>query len=124
MPTTRATRRSLLAGVASLAVGSDDEASAKGRGTSTPPNIVLVLADDMRATDWKALPRTRKRLMDGTMFPNFFFNVPLCDPSRASILTGQYAQNHGVRWNGREGESSSYGIYQRNQLARRSIPFL
>ena len=37
------------------------------------------------------------------MFENFFATTPLCSPSRASFLTGQYAQTHGVINNDRIG---------------------
>jgi arylsulfatase A-like enzyme len=35
----------------------------------------------------------------GTTFSSFFATYPLCCPSRATFLTGQYAHNHGVRDN-------------------------
>jgi arylsulfatase A-like enzyme len=35
----------------------------------------------------------------GTRYPHAFANTPLCCPARASIMTGRYAHNHGVRSN-------------------------
>ncbi len=61
------------------------------------PNIVVILLDDMREEDWKALPRTKQLLEpNGTWYPNFFVSTPVCCPSRVSILSGQYPHNSGV----------------------------
>jgi arylsulfatase A-like enzyme len=46
------------------------------------------------------LPRTRRLLGgSGATFTRFTAPQPLCCPARAQILTGQYAQNNGVRDN-------------------------
>lgn len=62
------------------------------------PNIVVIMADDMRVDDLAAMPKTRRLLAgdNGTRYVNAYSSVPLCCPSRATFLTGQYAHNHGV----------------------------
>ncbi|MFM9107640.1 MAG: sulfatase [Chloroflexota bacterium] len=120
-------RRGLAAAAAALLARSAG-AMAGGRKRREPPadnrpNIVLVITDDMRATDWRALPRTQRELADARMYPNHVIDCPLCGPSRATILTGQYAHNHGVRWNENEGdpESGGYAAWRRNKLDRRTV---
>ncbi len=63
------------------------------------PNIVLVMADDMRADDIRWMPQVRRLVArQGLSFDNSFSPYPLCCPARASFLTGQYAHNHKVWW--------------------------
>jgi N-acetylglucosamine-6-sulfatase len=67
------------------------------------PNIVFVLVDDLR---WDELscaghnvvktPNIDRIAREGAMFRNAFITTPLCSPSRASFLTGQYAHTHGI----------------------------
>ena len=65
-----------------------------------PPNVLLIMADDMRYDDLEYMPRVQSLLVEkGTTFSRFFSTFPLCCPARASILTGQYAHNHGVMSN-------------------------
>ncbi|MGI9255186.1 MAG: sulfatase family protein [Thermomicrobiales bacterium] len=89
------------------------------------PNVVMVVIDDMRTSDWKALEKTRRALSGGPMFPNFILNAPLCSPSRASLMTGQYAHNHGVLWNeGDPADTGGFPAYKQHGLDRQSIAFL
>ncbi len=67
--------------------------------TESRPDIIVILLDDMRTSDWQALPETQDLLEDGTWFPNFILTTPLCCPSRSSLLSGRYAHNHGVKTN-------------------------
>ncbi len=61
------------------------------------PNIVMVMADDMRTDDLRFMPSVRRLLKDrGLEFRNSFSPYPLCCPARASFLTGRYAHNHHV----------------------------
>jgi len=65
------------------------------------PNVVVVMTDDQALDTMAAMPRTRRLIGSrGTTFERAFVSFPLCCPSRATFLTGQYAHNHGVRNNG------------------------
>ena len=65
------------------------------------PNIVVVMTDDQAADTMVAMPKTRRLLGgEGTTFTRGTISFPLCCPSRATFLTGQYAHNHGVKDNG------------------------
>jgi arylsulfatase A-like enzyme len=67
------------------------------RESAPPPHLVLILADDLNVSDLDALPAVRRRLQEGgTRFASAFVTTPLCCPSRATLLTGRYAHNHGV----------------------------
>ena len=61
------------------------------------PNIVVLMADDMREDDLVFMARTRRILVrNGLHFRNSFAPDPLCCPSRASFLTGRDSHNHRV----------------------------
>src|SRR5688500_15548049 len=63
------------------------------------PNFVFILTDDMRKDDLKYMSKTRALLKtQGMQFQNAFVSYPVCCPSRATIMRGQYAHNTGV-WN-------------------------
>jgi arylsulfatase A-like enzyme len=80
---------------------------ATAAGAPARQNIVFILADDLR---WDALsstghpfvktPNIDRLAKEGVRFSNAFVTTPLCLPSRASFLTGQYARRHGVTGNG------------------------
>ncbi len=67
------------------------------------PNIVFVLVDDMRWDDLGAAghpfietPHMNRLASEGARFTNAFATTPLCSPSRASFLTGQYPHTNGI----------------------------
>jgi len=79
----------------------------RGRPVSEGPNIVMIVSDDQ---SWESIPRRpavmpylQGRLKDPDDhwigFPNAFVNTALCCPSRATILSGQYAFRTGVLTN-------------------------
>ena len=74
-----------------------------GATSRARPNIVFILIDDLR---WDELgiaghpfiktPNIDRIGKEGALFRNAFMTTPLCSPSRASFLTGQYAHTHGI----------------------------
>ncbi|QIA54295.1 sulfatase [Pantoea agglomerans] len=78
------------------------ENQSANQATPPHPNIVYILLDDQRYDAFGFLnPRIKTPHMDeiarnGSYFKNAFVTTSLCSPSRASILTGMYAHNHGV----------------------------
>ena len=76
-----------------------DGASAEG-DLADRPNIVLISTDDMTYSDLRWMPVVRRLLTDqGVSYDRALSAHPLCCPARAAILTGQYAQNNGVKSN-------------------------
>ncbi|RMG68109.1 MAG: arylsulfatase, partial [Bacteroidetes bacterium] len=66
-----------------------------------PPNIILILADDMGYSDLGAMgseiatPHLDRLAGDGLLFTQAY-NAGRCCPTRASLLTGQYQHATGV----------------------------
>lgn len=84
----------LLAGLAACGGGG-------GGAPETPasrPNVVLLLTDDQRLDGMAYMPETTELVgaEAGTTFTDAVASYPLCCPARATILTGQYAHNHGI----------------------------
>lgn len=75
-----------------------DGLAATATGLSTePPNLLVLLVDDMRADELRWMPNVQERLAaEGVTFRNGFAGFPLCCPARASMLTGRLTHNHGV----------------------------
>jgi N-acetylglucosamine-6-sulfatase len=79
-------------------------------GRPRRPDIIFIITDDQR---WDSLgvtghpyartPNVDRLAREGALFTNFFATTPLCSPSRASFLTGQYARAHKVTNNDRVG---------------------
>lgn len=61
------------------------------------PNVLFVLSDDQPSSTISAMPKTMNWFKNhGVIFPNHFVSTPVCCPSRAAFLTGQYGHNSGV----------------------------
>ncbi|HEX6684141.1 MAG TPA: sulfatase [Candidatus Limnocylindrales bacterium] len=64
------------------------------------PNVVVFMTDDQNVSSLPVMSNVRALLaQQGVTFANNFVSYPLCCPSRATYLTGQYPHNHDVMWN-------------------------
>jgi N-acetylglucosamine-6-sulfatase len=64
------------------------------------PNVIFILTDDLDFASAQKMPNLRSLLVEeGTSFEKAFASQSLCCPSRATILTGQYAHNHDIKGN-------------------------
>ena len=86
-----------------LAVCSTRSASAQKSATQRP-NVVFILTDDHRhdfmgfagRVPWLQTPGMDRLAREGAWVKNATVTTALCSPSRASMLTGQYAHTHTV----------------------------
>jgi arylsulfatase A-like enzyme len=90
------TRRELLAGAAAPAL-------AQKKKAVRPPNIVLIVADDLAA--WMLgcygnkeirTPNIDLLARSGTRFTSNFVCTPICSASRATLFTGRVPRQHGI----------------------------
>lgn len=101
----------LAAAIAACGSGGDSDAvPRKNAGNPRPipvaakkaaklPNIVFIYTDDQDLIDFtpKFMPKTFELLADpGTTFKDYVVATPLCCPSRATYLTGDYPHGTGV----------------------------
>ncbi|QDH81655.1 sulfatase [Echinicola soli] len=72
-------------------------------GTTVPPNVVLIIADDVSADDLGAYgnpfvqtPNIDNLAKHGIKFNHAILTASSCSPSRISIITGRYPHNTGA----------------------------
>ena len=72
---------------------------------STPPNIILILADDAGYADFGFMgsdiptPHIDRLALSGTVFTDAHISATVCSPSRAGLITGRYQQRFGFEAN-------------------------
>ena len=95
--------------------------SAPAFAAEKPPNVVILLADDMGYGDAACYgnkkiktPHIDKLASEGTRFTNFYVSQPVCTASRASLLTGCYANR--VSMSGALNHFSMVGIHGDDQM--------
>ena len=94
------TRRRISLGLALLV------AASVWSGNAAPPNIVLLIADDLGYTDLSCTggapdvktPHIDHLAAEGVRFTNAYATAPICNASRIAIATGRYQQRQGVHW--------------------------
>ena len=71
-----------------------------------PPNVVLILADDLGWGDLGIYgnrlirtPNIDRLAAEGTRFTTFYVPTPICAASRAGLLTGRFPGRVGIPWN-------------------------
>ena len=69
----------------------------------SPPNIIVILADDLGRGDYSAFgtndirtPSIDRLCREGMTFNNFYASSCVCSPTRAALLTGYYPDRVGV----------------------------
>jgi arylsulfatase len=81
-----------------------------------PPNVVLIFADDLGYSDVGCFgakdirtPQIDRLATEGTRFTSFYVSQPVCTASRASLMTGCYANRIGLA--GALNHTSKVGIH-------------
>jgi arylsulfatase A len=80
--------------------------SAQATAADRPPNIVMILADDLGwgdvsfngRTEW-ATPNLDQLAKEGTCYKRWYTAAVVCAPSRAALMTGRYSIHNGVTGN-------------------------
>lgn len=98
--------------VVGIDVGKERPATAAER----PPNLLVILVDDLGfgdlscygATDLRT-PHVDQLAASGMRFDAFYANSPVCSPTRASLLTGRYPELVGVPGVIRTHEQDNWG---------------
>ncbi|MBO0812591.1 MAG: sulfatase-like hydrolase/transferase [Microlunatus sp.] len=77
------------------------------RPVADRPNILLICTDQQRFDALAAYrnpeidtPNLDRLAGQGALFENCYVQAPVCAPSRASLMSGQYLHNHGLYANG------------------------
>jgi N-acetylglucosamine-6-sulfatase len=106
----------VLLALASRALVQPGESTAVGVDAPRP-NIVVVMTDDQTVADLEVMPHAQRLLgAAGVSFDRSYVSYPVCCPSRATYLSGQYAHNHRVL--GLYPPTGGYGRFD----ARESLP--
>jgi arylsulfatase A-like enzyme len=89
---------------------------ARAQQDESRPHVIVIMVDDLSVADislnGNALvktPNIDRLAREGTNFTNAYVTSPVCSPSRASFVTGRYAQRFGFQFQMHE-------RYPKNQL--------
>ncbi len=85
---------------------------------ATPPNIIVVLVDDLGYGDLASYgssevqtPAIDRLMGQGMRFDQFYANCTVCTPTRAALLTGQYPDLVGAGGVIRQAPENSWGYF-------------
>ncbi|MEV0459730.1 sulfatase family protein [Catellatospora methionotrophica] len=77
---------------------------------ATPPNVILILTDDLAWNLVQYMPQVQRLQRDGMTFTNYTVTDSLCCPSRSSIFTGKFPHDTGVFTNG--GTDGGFAVFK------------
>lgn len=127
-------RRPLVTLLAAICLGLAATGLLASGATAAPrPNFVVIQTDDQPLNEfdrrfrdlydnWRQImPQTMKLMRDkGITFTQYMTPFPLCAPSRATLLSGRYTQNHGVIRIG--GPRGGWQSFQNNPIMFENLP--
>ena len=111
-----------MASIVALAAAPSAGARTVANTKDGKPNILVVMTDDEALSDLQAMPNLKSLVANqGATFSNMVDSFPLCCPSRATFITGQYSHNHGVGgnfwpygWYGMQGRNNTLPVWLHN----------
>jgi arylsulfatase A-like enzyme len=81
----------------------DDAARNRGRLQPRPPNIILILADDLgycelgcNGNRYNETPHLDRLACEGMRFTDAYASAAVCSPTRAALMTGQHPARQGI----------------------------
>jgi N-acetylglucosamine-6-sulfatase len=87
----------LVAIAAAVGLGACGRATKRQAGPQPRPNVIVIETDDQTVRSMPVMTHVGELLAQhGVTFDNSLVSLPQCCPSRATLLTGQYAHNHHV----------------------------
>lgn len=84
-----------------------------------PWNVLLLLADDMRADELQFMPFTSELSCQAVTFANAFVSTPLCCPMRAGLHSGGYYAKHSGVLNNEQPDGGMFAFHEGDSLAVR-----
>lgn len=95
------------------------------KNSENRPNVILIMADDLGKYEVSAYgaehiqtPNIDELASEGVLFEDAYVSAPICAPSRAAILTGQYQQRYGFETQPMEYYPSNFIEYNSGKNAK------
>lgn len=112
--------RKIIVAAALLTLATSAAPVIAAKAQPAPPNILVLLVDDMRADQLQYMQTVRDQIVaHGMSFDRAFTSDPLCCPSRTSLLRGQLSQRTGI-W-AISGQYGGYGKVHRKGLENATL---